>query len=79
LLVKFDGGGSWNYNPGAMSVVQYIDRNVQLPADASTTDACVNGPHDGWQMLDSERAALGAIVNWLRPQGGESSRACRAR
>jgi methyltransferase family protein len=51
-----------------MSVVQYINRSIQLPADASTTDACVNGPHDLWQMLDSERAALSAIVSWLRPQ-----------
>ena len=67
LLVEFDGGGTWNYNPAAMSVVRYINRNLQLPDDASTTDGCFNGPHDGYRMLDSERAALSAIVNWLRP------------
>jgi hypothetical protein len=51
-----------------MSVVQYINRKIQLATSSSTTYACWDGPHDDWQMLDSERAALSTIVSWLRPK-----------
>jgi hypothetical protein len=48
--------------------VQYIDRSIHLPSTAAQARDCLSGLHDQWQMLDSERAMLLALLSWLKPQ-----------
>ena len=48
--------------------VQYIDRSIRLPSTAAQARDCLSGLHDQWQMLDSERAMLLALLSRLKPQ-----------
>ena len=48
--------------------VQYVDRAIRLPTTPEEAGRCLTGEHDGWQMLDSERSTLSAMLASLKPR-----------
>jgi hypothetical protein len=47
--------------------VQFVDRSIRLPSTPEQTRQCLTGDHDDWQMLDSERSTLLAVLSSLKP------------
>jgi hypothetical protein len=46
--------------------VQFVDRSIRLPSTPEQTRQCLSRDHDDWQMLDSERSTLSAVLSSLK-------------
>ena len=48
--------------------LQYLNRSVRLPSTMSEAAERLDGVDDDWQMNDTERSALLALVSTLKPK-----------